>query len=129
MINYNSERVSFESLVGMIFTDISVNKTSDEIDFTASNGSTYKMCHDQDCCESVSIEEIIGDIDDLINTPILTASERTDDLNEGVLTDGDRDGANLWTFYELRTIKGSVTIRWYGSSNGYYSVGVDLYKV
>jgi hypothetical protein len=82
------------------------------------------MHHSQECCESVYIEDICGDLEDLIDTPILVAEERTQD-DEGDSYGGDA----MWTFYELRTIKGSVTIRWHGSSNGYYSISVSFVKL
>ena len=80
------------------------------------------MFHQQDCCESVSVEEVIGDLDDLISTPIIMAEERTQ-------SDTDANESGTWTFYEFRTIKGSVTIWWYGSSNGYYSEEVTISEV
>jgi hypothetical protein len=93
----------------------------DEILFTTTEGKTYKMYHSHDCCEDVSIEEIHGDLEDLVGNPIEVAEERTSE--DFLQTDAE---SQLWTFYEFRTIKGSVTIRWYGTSNGYYSEGVDF---
>lgn len=110
------------ALVGKTFHKV-INDGDEAIDFHAI-GETFRMHHHQSCCESVTIEEIHGDLSDLENTPIIEARE---DSNS---SDGDW-GSTEWTFYNIRTIKGSVTIRWYGTSNGYYStsVSIDRYTV
>lgn len=109
-------RVAFESLVGKTFK--SVVNSGDKLDFETIDGEKYKMFHQQDCCEHVSIEDIVGDLNDLIGSPILAASETS---NQG--------DSQTWTYYSIATIKGAVSIRWYGESNGYYSESVDLIRV
>jgi len=107
-------------ILGKTLTSVNVVKDSDEIYFTCSDGTEYCMLHLQDCCESVEIEDINGDIVDIIGSPILVAEER---ISEG--SNGYYDSFT-WTFYTISTIKGSVEIRWYGTSNGYYSESVNF---
>lgn len=111
-------------LINEVFIKIEVNKETDEISFySLSNKKVYVLMHDQDCCESVYIDDIEGNLDDLIGTPIIDAEE--------VCNTEDTFGREMyesftWTFYKFKTIKGYVTIKWLGESNGYYSESVDL---
>lgn len=110
----------FSSLVGKTMMD--VRRIGDErIEFDCTNGKSFALNHHQDCCESVYISDVCGDLTDLVGTPILLAEEAAHD-------DPEASESGTWTFYKLRTIKGSVDIRWHGSSNGYYSESVDFRK-
>lgn len=102
-------------------TFVKIEKSEDEIKFYTSEKEYFLMYHSQDCCESVLVEDVNGDFDDLIGTPIIVADEREDHKD---CTD-DYESVT-WTFYCIRTIKGSVDIRWCGESNGYYSESVDI---
>lgn len=85
---------------------------------------TYTFYHDQSCCESVQIEDICGDLDDLLGSPILQAEEVSSE--DEPPPDQEYLESYSWTFYLFSTIKGSVTVRWLGTSNGYYSERVDF---
>lgn len=113
-------------LVGLVFQSVVQNEEQDTLTFTTTDNRKFVMCHFQDCCESVVIESITGDLNDLIGEPILL-SEEVD--SEGAPPQDPNDDSFTWTFYKMATRKGYVDIRWYGSSNGYYGVGVNFAKV
>ena len=107
-----------DECVGKTIVEIrGAKKDSDHISFLFSDGSCFKMYHPQECCETVEVEDICGDINDLLNTPLLGA--------EASVNKNDDESAT-WTFYKFRTQKGYVDIRWYGTSNGYYSEEVEI---
>ena len=113
-------------------TIISIDGLEDdsaEVIFTTSEGRRFEMSHSQDCCERVSIEDVCGDVNDLLNSPILLAEEVTSDEDPVDVNKEYHDDLYCWTVYKLSTFKGDVTIRWYGESNGYYSVGVDFHEI
>lgn len=116
-----------QELVGKTLVSIEVSPDKDEILFTSTTGKQWKMYHDQDCCESVEVEDIIGNLSDLLNSPIIMAEEVSfsDENPEGVPVKEWQE-SYTWTFYKLATVKGYVTIRWYGKSNGYYSEAVSF---
>jgi hypothetical protein len=115
-----------EILIGKTLRSVRGEVGDDEIIFTDEDGENYKLYHDQNCCESVSVEDICGDLSDLVGSPILRAEESTSDENPPGAKIPKYQDSFTWTFYKLATVKGSVTIRWYGSSNGYYSERVSF---
>jgi hypothetical protein len=112
-------RCNIDILKGEILGSIYIDQDRTQIIFTTINGDQYLMYHAQDCCEGVWIEEITGDLNDLVGSPLLLAEEST---NSGDL----EGGTYTWTFYKFATINGYVTVRWYGSSNGFYSEAVSF---
>ena len=101
-----------------------VKNFSDEcLVMDTTDGWRYLLHHEQDCCESVRIEDVCGDLEDLVGSPILQAEEVSSDPPP---IEGYQPESCTWTFYKLATIKGHVTLRWLGESNGYYSTGVDF---
>ncbi len=116
--------MKFEDLQGVTLARAEMNADKTEIIFGTTDGRLFKQYHEQDCCESVLVEDIVGDLDDLIGEPLLLAEETSREATPEEVSE-----SGSWTFYRLATIKGSVTIRWLGSSNGYYSEGVDFVEV
>ncbi len=120
--------MNINELVGKTLTKCDVSLGRDEIIFEVSDIERYRLYHSQDCCESVSIEDICGDLSDLIGSPITQAEENSSGDNpEGIKPQYQGDSFT-WTFYRISTAKGQVVIRWYGESNGYYSESVDFEK-
>lgn len=103
-----------------------------EIYFTCSDGTEYAMYHEQECCEQVLINDISGDLTDLLHQPLLIAEIVSNDefiqQYEQSLTAEEQEWrqSQTWTFYRLATINGYVDIRWLGESNGYYSESVSF---
>jgi len=117
---YNNH-VDVSEMLNQTFTSV----RSDEESVTFENDKVrYTLYHQQDCCESVVVEEIIGDLDDLENLPLLIAREDTNAEGEEL----PNSESYTWTFYNFATYKGYVTIRFLGESNGYYSEDVQCMK-
>ena len=109
----------FEDLRGRILCR--AEESGGELRLYLTDNHYVRFYHDQDCCESVSIEDICGDLADLVGEPLVEAEEVSD------YTGPDMDHESYtWTFYRFGTRRGSVTVRWLGVSNGYYSERVSV---
>lgn len=120
---YESDIRLMECMVGKVFNR--VYSTDDELVFKGDE-LFYRFYHSQDCCESVFIDEIHGDLSDLENTPLIVAeyvSNYDQEPEHGYET------SYTWTFYRFATIKGYVTVKFFGTSNGYYSEEVSIQRI
>lgn len=114
----------FDEMIGVTMSDVSgASVGSEDMKFSGA-GKTFSFYHREDCRETVAIDEIHGDPSDLVGSPVLQAEEVS---SEGA-PDPESSESWTWTFYKFATNKGAVTIKWLGTSNGYYSESVE-YKV
>lgn len=115
--------MKFSDLVGKTLTKAE-QRGDDVVCFEDAEGKSYILHHDQDCCESVRIEDVNGDLNDLVDSPVLFADEVDGEIP--ATFDASQHESVTWTFYRIGTIKGTVVLRWLGESNGYYSESVSF---
>ena len=126
-MNWNNEvdmQEGLRSMVGRTFVRVEGSVGSGEMLFVTADGERFLFTHFQDCCERVDINEIVGDLQDLVGEPLLIAEEVKGEVPadfEDQYTD-----SYTFTFYKFATRRGYVDVRWLGESNGYYSESVDL---
>jgi hypothetical protein len=108
---------------GKTFVKVEGSVGSGEMLFVTAEGERFLFGHYQDCCESVDINDIVGDLQDLVGEPLLIAEE----VKGATEPDEEHYESYTYTFYKFATRKGYVDVRWLGESNGYYSESVDLF--
>jgi hypothetical protein len=111
------EKKALTACLGKTIRDVyGLDTGSDSVRFTFDDDSVLSMRHSQDCCETVTITQVDGDGEDLLGSPLLMAElVSSDDAPVPEFAE-----SYTWTFIKFGTVKGYVTLRWLGESNGFY---------
>ncbi len=70
---------ALDELTGKTIEQIEILGTMpypDGIVMTTTDGFQFTLQHDKECCEVVCVKDIVGDLEDLIGSPIVDASVR-----------------------------------------------------
>jgi len=70
---YHMSEANFSDLLGKVVVEYQREQLF--IAFKTSENEIFVLAHEQCCCESVFVEDVVGDLDDLLNVPILNAEE------------------------------------------------------
>lgn len=120
-MDYSSAPNIETTLLGLTLTKVD-NQDDNEVVIATADRS-FRLYHDQDCCECVRVEDITGNLSDLIGSPLTEVRE--------VIESGEGRGDDHYTrtTFHFATAKGSASICWLGTSNGYYSESVSFSEV
>ena len=122
---------TFTNMVGVTMKAIKGKLGDEQMAVVAEDGRRFVFWYEHDCCASCAVEDVIGDLADLVGSPIVEAEEVSNYAPEAGKAPWETDPkayapeSFTWTFYRFSTVKGTVTIRWLGESNGYYSESVS----
>lgn len=122
-LEWSHPDVELEELIGQVFDEVVYDEGAQTVDFIKDGSTRYALGHVSDCCESVWLDDVNGDWSCLAGQPITIAEERSHH------SAADELESTTWTFYLFASPKGTVLLRWCGTSNGYYSESVELYDI
>lgn len=101
---------------------------STKVTIKFTDGTKIVQYHDQDCCESVLVAQVDGNVEKHIGATMLSIEEKITRPSEEITNEDGWDytpDSLTATFYTLKTSKGYLDWRWDGESNGCYSESVD----
>lgn len=123
-MNYWDKEVELSALEGKTIKNITgLEKGSSEVRIFTECGQEYLFYHNQNCCESVDLNDFEGDAGDVVGGLVVSAEEVNGNQDE---RPDEYSESWTWTFYKIETNKGGLWMRWLGESNGYYSESVDF---
>lgn len=112
----------FEALKGKTLLCVEAKEGDKTARFYCADGSVLTLMHRQDCCESVTLRDVVGDLSDLVG-PVVEATETTAEGEPSPYIE-----SRTWTYYRVSCAgRGTVTLAWEGTSNGYYSEAVEAF--
>ncbi len=121
-MGWRSNDCDISVLVGKTITNVYEGSDNAEIIFECTDGTSYKTYHMQDCCESVWFEDSDNALSCLVGETVTSAYSTSQDMPE-------ESESGTWTFYTVASRNVSVTMRFCGESNDYYSESVDFCKI
>ena len=124
-MDYNDDYdVSIELIIGKRIESVA-NEKDESIIFVCDDGDAFEAHHMQDCCESVLVHDIVGDLQDLVGKKITAASGESSDQWPADVPKAEYTESFTWTTHVFTGDDGTtVRVRWLGESNGYYSESV-----
>lgn len=109
--------MKFDDIKGKVLASIDgAEPGSQRVVFNFADGTAWASYHSPDCCESVSVNRITGDLASVIGSPVMCAYESQDSNDKP----SEYADSWTWTHQRIRTESGEVIIVWLGESNGYY---------
>ena len=119
--------VNFFELKGKTIKEINGLKKGGREVYIRTNDGTYKLYHEQCCCEYVRVVKVIGNVNKLIGEVIF--AEEDAGANEPDWYNESFDDSHTWTKYVLKTENASLEFWYLGESNGYYGESVSIKKI
>ncbi len=117
-------------MVGKTLREV-LQPDDERVTFVVNDHESFNAYHLPDCCEVVRVAFVVGDVADIIGTPIVAAVEDVFENTDppGVAWPEKHDESYTWTLHKITTKRGEVTFHWLGESNGYYGEGVFFTRV
>lgn len=133
-IDISDERyiIDYNILSNEIVKDIKYKKDDSLIvgvSIILESGRRINIDHFQECCEVVQLVDVAGGkLEDIIGERLIKvnlSSRENKDEDDGTY-EICYDYSNVWTFITISTFNTDLTLRWHGSSNGYYSENMHI---